>query len=98
MELKRQLGVSYPTSWKIKHKLVEAMKDRDGRYLLRGIVHIDDAYFGGELNGGKAGRGSENKVPFVAALEMSDENRPNSSQAQSREWIYKRCHCGLVFG
>ena len=49
MELKRQLGVSYPTSWKIKHKLMEAMKDRDGRYLLRGIVHIDDAYFGGEL-------------------------------------------------
>lgn len=30
MELKRQLGVSYPTSWKIKHKLMEAMKDRDG--------------------------------------------------------------------
>jgi hypothetical protein len=55
---------------------MEAMKDRDGKYSLRGIVHIDDAYFGGELNGGKARRGSENKVPFVAALEMSDENRP----------------------
>jgi hypothetical protein len=53
MELKRQLGVSYPTSWKIKHKPMEAMKDRDGKYLLRGIVHIDDAYFGRELNGAK---------------------------------------------
>ena len=41
-----------------------------------GIVHIDDAYFGGELNEGKAGRGSENKLPFVAALEMGDEKRP----------------------
>ncbi len=76
MELKRQLGVSYPIGWKLKHKLMEAMKDRDGRYLLRGIVHIDNAYFGGEFNGGKAGRGSENKVSFVAALRMSDENRP----------------------
>jgi hypothetical protein len=43
---------------------------------LRGIIHIDDACFGGELNGGKAGRGSESKIPVVAALEMSDENRP----------------------
>ena len=76
LEIKRQIGVSYPTSWKIKHKLMEAMKDRDGQYFLRGIIHIDDAYLGGELNGGKAGRGSENKVPFVAALEMSGENRP----------------------
>jgi len=76
MELKRQLGVNYPTSWKIQYKLMEAVKDRDSKYLLREIVHIDDAYLGGELNGGKAGRGSEYKVPFVAALEMSDENRP----------------------
>jgi len=76
LELKRQIGVSYPTSWKIKHKLMEAMKDREGQHFLRGIIHVDDAYFVGELNGGKAGRGSENKMPFVAALEMSDENRP----------------------
>ncbi len=51
LELKRQIGVSYPTSWKIKHKLMEAMKDRDGQYFLRGMIHSDDAYFGGELNG-----------------------------------------------
>jgi hypothetical protein len=76
LELERQIGVSLPTSWKIKHKLMEAMKDRDGQYFLRGMLHIDDAYLGGELNGGNAGRGSENNIPFVAALEMSDENRP----------------------
>jgi hypothetical protein len=56
--------------------LIEAAKDRDGQYFLRGIIHIDDACFGGELNGGKAGRGSESKIPVVAALEMSDENWP----------------------
>lgn len=55
---------------------MEAMKDRDGQYFLRDIIHIDGVYFGGELNGDRAGRGSENKVPFVAALEMSGENRP----------------------
>lgn len=33
---------------------------------------IDDAYLGGERTGGKAGRGSENKIAFVAAVEMRD--------------------------
>ncbi len=55
---------------------MDAMKDRDGQCLLRGIIHIGDAYFGGGLNGRKAGRGSENKIPFVAALELNDESRP----------------------
>ena len=55
---------------------MEATKNHDGQYFLRGIIHIDDACLGRDLNGGKAGRGSENKVPFVAALEMSGENRP----------------------
>jgi len=31
---------------------------------------VDDAYLGGELAGGKAGRGSENKVPFVVASRL----------------------------
>ena len=76
MELRRQLGVSYPTGWKIKHKLMQAIQEREGQNHLQGIIHVDDAYFGGEINGGKAGRGSENKVPFVAAIELNEEGRP----------------------
>jgi hypothetical protein len=76
LALKRQLGVSYHTAWMIRHKLMHAMQRRDGRYLLAGMVQIDDAYFGGELSGGKAGRGSENKVPFVAAVEFNEARRP----------------------
>jgi len=55
---------------------MQAMQEREGQYHLQGIIHVDDAYFGGEINGGKAGRGSENKVPFVAAIELNDEGRP----------------------
>jgi transposase-like protein len=76
MELGRHIGVSYPTSWKIKHKIMQAMQERDNQYLLRGIVQLDDAYLGGELSGGSSGRGSENKVPFVAAVELNEMNRP----------------------
>ncbi len=35
-------------------------------------VEIDDAYLGGELPGGKSGRGSENKVSFIAAVQTTE--------------------------
>ncbi len=44
--------------------------------MLRGRVQIDDAYLGGELNGGKTGRDSENKVPIVAAVSLDDAGHP----------------------
>ncbi len=68
LALKRQLGVSYPTAWLIQHKLMNAMAKREERYVLEGQVQVDDAYLGGERSGGKAGRGSENKIPFVVTL------------------------------
>ena len=52
------------------------MAEREARYVLDGPVQVDDAYLGGERSGGKAGRGSENKVPFVAAVSLSDEGHP----------------------
>jgi hypothetical protein len=74
--LRRQLGVSYPTAWLIHHKLMQAMAEREARYVLEGQVQLDDAYLGGERSGGKAGRGSENKIPLVAAVSLSDEGHP----------------------
>jgi transposase-like protein len=76
LALKRQLGVSYPTAWRIHHKLMTAMADREDQYVLHGKVQIDDAYLGGERSGGKAGRGSENKVPFVAAVSLTEDQHP----------------------
>lgn len=76
LALKRYLGVRYPTAWLIQHKLMEAMFEREAKYTLSGQVQIDDAYLGGELSGGKAGRGSENKVPFVAAVSLDDNGHP----------------------
>ena len=48
------------------------MRQREENQPLQGDVRVDDAYLGGERTGGKAGRGSENKVAFVAAVEMVD--------------------------
>jgi hypothetical protein len=76
LALKRQVGVSYPTAWLLHHKLMQAMAAREERYVLEGKVQVDDAYLGGERTGGKAGRGSENKVPFVAAVSLTADDRP----------------------
>jgi ribosomal protein L37AE/L43A len=75
LELKRHLGVCYKTAWLIKHKLMEVMRQREDSRQLEGRVEIDDAYLGGERPGGKIGRGSENKVPFIAAVQTSDKGR-----------------------
>lgn len=76
LELMRHLGVCYRTAWRLKHKLMQAMCTRESARRLGGIVQIDDAYLGGERNGGKPGRGSENKRPFVAAVATNEKGRP----------------------
>jgi Zn ribbon nucleic-acid-binding protein len=77
LELRRQLGVSYPTAWLLKHKIMEAMRQAESERRLHGRVELDDAYLGGERCGGKPGRGSENKVPFVLAVQTTDDGRPH---------------------
>lgn len=76
LELKRHLGVSYPTAWLLKHKIMEVMRLREQSRQLTGRVEIDDAYLGGELQGARAGRGSPNKVPFVAAVQTTQCGQP----------------------
>jgi hypothetical protein len=75
LELMRHLGVSYRTAWLVKHKLMEIMRQREDGRQLSGRVEIDDAYLGGEHSGGKSGRGSENKVPFIAAVQTTEDGQ-----------------------
>ena len=69
LELRRQLDVSYPTAWMLKHKISQAMHLVEQERQLTGRIEMDDAFLGGELSGGKPGRGSENKTPFVVAVQ-----------------------------
>jgi transposase-like protein len=76
IELGRRLGVTQGTAWTIKHKLGQVMLERDAERLLAGRVELDDAYLGGERSGGKRGRGSPGKTPFLAAVETTPEGKP----------------------
>ena len=68
--LQKVLGLgSYETAWSWLHKLRHAMV-RPGRDKLSGYVEVDGTYIGGEHEG-KRGRGSENKVLVVIAVEVN---------------------------
>jgi transposase-like protein len=75
LELKRHLGVRYKAAWLMKHKLLQVMAEREDSRVLSGRVEIDDAYLGGQREG-KRGRGSENKVSFVVAVQTTEDAQP----------------------
>ncbi len=76
MALKRQIGVSYNTAWKLQHKIMQVMKERDDVKPLSGFIQLDDVYWGGESRGGKRERGSANKTPFVSGVSLNEEGYP----------------------
>lgn len=76
MKLHRHLGISYNAAWRMKHKLMQVMMERDQHKKLSGFIELDDAYLGGERTGCKPGRGAADKTPFVAAIETTDKHCP----------------------
>ncbi len=56
--------------------ILRAMSNRDDANVLRGKIQIDDANLCGEHTGGKVGRGSENKIPIVAAISLNEAGHP----------------------
>src|ERR1700749_185356 len=90
IELGRRLGISTNAAWRLQHKLMQAMLERDRRYKLGAAgprIEIDDAYIGGERTGegaeggGGAGPGSGQSVPEQLALRMLKaklRGRPNT--------------------
>jgi len=66
--LQRELGLgSYKTAWAMLHKLRRAMV-RPNRERLRGIVEVDETYWGGEEEGVR-GRLTHDKALIVVAAE-----------------------------
>ena len=52
LSLMRKLGVNYRTALLLHNKIMPAMSEREKSYVLHGKVKLDDAYLGGEHNGG----------------------------------------------
>src|SRR5215510_16450985 len=75
LELSRRIDVGYTTAWAMHHKLRQVMLERNREKPLEGRIEMDDAYLGGERSGGKRGRGSPGKTPFLAAVETTEEGK-----------------------
>ena len=75
LELARRLGVHQNTAWKVSHKLMQVVLEREAERPLTGNVEMDDAYIGGKRRG-KRGRGAAGKIPFVAAVQTTHEHKP----------------------
>ena len=68
--LQRVLGLgSYKTAWLMLHKLRQAMV-RPGRERLRGVVEVDETYWGATESGGATGRLIDSKELIVVAAEQ----------------------------
>ena len=74
LELMRHLGVSYPTAWSMKHKLMQAMWVRERPRMLQGTVQVDEAFLGGQASG-PASRGRKGKVPLLVAVSAAPDGK-----------------------
>lgn len=75
LELKRQLGVTYKTAWRMGHAIRKLMEDDRDPDKLKGTVEGDETYVGGKRSGGKRGRGSPGKTPVVGLVERGGRVR-----------------------
>ena len=85
IELGRRLGISTNAAWRVQHKLMQAMIERDRRYKLGAggpRIEIDDAYIGGERTGEGSGRGRRGHTPFIIAVETTADGRPLYARLQ----------------
>ena len=70
METSGLTRADYPWTW--LHKIRKAMV-YPNRTKLSGTIEVDEAYIGVEENGGKKGRGTENKTLVAVAVELGDK-------------------------
>ena len=66
LSISKELTISYWVAWTLLQKIRKAMAEQDRRYILKGIVELDDAYFGGKKEGEKRGRGTTKSKVLVA--------------------------------
>ena len=94
LNLSRQLGVCYNSAWLMKHKLMQAMLEREQGRLLQGVIQLDDAYWGGRRRGYKRGRGTRGKTPFVAAVATDPQSGKPLTMRMDRVRGFRRREIG----
>lgn len=58
------------------HKIRKALKDRDARYKLTGILEMNDSYLGAHQGSGKRDRGADQKSKTIVSVKVNDHDKP----------------------
>ena len=91
-QLSRNLSINRKSALAFQHKVRLAMKS-SGQSPLKGQVEVDEAFIGEEEEG-KIGRGAENKVQIVIAVEKQGGKGIKRAYAK----IINRDCCTVNFG
>lgn len=73
--LSQTLKLFYKTAWFLLQRLRNAMSNRENKYLLDGIVELDDTYIGTSDHGKKRGRGTS-KMKIMVAVSKTINGAP----------------------
>ncbi len=73
--LSQTLKLPYKTAWFLLQRLRSAMSNRENKYLLDGIVELDDTYIGTSDHGKKRGRGTT-KMKIMVAVSKTINGAP----------------------
>lgn len=81
MYISKVLHLPYKTAWFLLQRLRSAMSERENRYMLDGIIELDDTYVGAPDKNAKRGRGTT-KMKIVVAVSKTDNGRPQFAKMQ----------------
>ena len=104
MQLAKEIGVTQKTAWFILGRLREACSGPDTTDKLKGIVEIDEAFFGGkEANKHEskklhAGRGSVGKTAVLGMRERGGRTRATVTEVRSLDAIHGQIHDAVEVG
>ena len=68
VQLSRTLNICYESIWYLLRRIRFAMRQKDEKYELFGIVEMDDGYVGGAMRNGKRSRGTDKTKIVVGAV------------------------------
>ncbi len=104
MQLAKEIGVTQKTAWFILGRLREACSAPDNIDKLKGIIEIDEAFFGGkeknkhEWKKLHAGRGPVGKAAVLGMRERGGRTRAQVVQQRNLDFIHGEINAGVEVG
>ena len=80
VELGKQLGIRQHMAWYMLRRIRKAMGQREGTYLLDGLIEMDDGYVGGVCEG-RAGRGTD-QAKVTVAISINEQGYPGFAKVR----------------